>query len=207
LDEPTSLSEGTVVELVEVDEYGSEMMEAESFSMLHRSVLEPNPSPSVIVSHFDVWVSEHNPDPELEYGKGFWDYVEMLRRLIDKFDAEHARVVGTYVVHTPPPEEELPMPAVAFDVRGVRFALKFDFGATADWPYEWIATVVRRSPYVGPVFGLFEQDHDLSSHASLTGLPRELILGSFRKNPSAFTCRLVDEWDVATLVRLLSHEA
>ncbi len=71
-----------------------------------------------MVTEFDRWVGENNIPTHFEYGKGWWDYVEVVRRFATKFDIEDVRVVGHYVVHTPPPEEKLPMPAVALTRRG-----------------------------------------------------------------------------------------
>jgi hypothetical protein len=34
---------------------------------------------------FNRWVNDNNPPVNLEYGKGWWDYIEILQRLIDKF--------------------------------------------------------------------------------------------------------------------------
>jgi hypothetical protein len=55
-------------------------------------------------TEFDRWVGENNIPERFEYGKGWWDYVELVRRFASKFDVEDVRVVGHYVVHTPPPE-------------------------------------------------------------------------------------------------------
>jgi hypothetical protein len=209
LDEPVPFPEGTILELCIVGDVDVAAEQIETTALIERlRPTAPNANSTATaptLSHFDLWVGNNNPDLKLEYGKGFWDYVEMLERLIAKFDAVNARVVGTYIVRTPPPEEELRMPAVAFEVRGVTFAVRHDF-APQEWPYEWTVSVVRRSPYLGPIFGLFEPELDLSKDARTTGLPTELILGAFRRSPSAFTCRLIDEWDVATLIRLTSYE-
>ena len=62
-----------------------------------------------MVTAFDEWVGENNIPERFEYGKGWWDYVELVRRFASKFDVEEVRVVGHYIVHTPPPEEELPI--------------------------------------------------------------------------------------------------
>jgi hypothetical protein len=72
-------------------------------------------------------VGENNIPKHFEYGKGWWDYVELVRQFASKFDIEDLRVVGHYVVDTPPPEEKLPMPSVALSRRGVLVALKHDF--------------------------------------------------------------------------------
>ena len=98
------------------------------------------------------------------------------------------------------------MPAIAFEVRGVTFAVRWDFGACPRWPNEWTVSVKRRSPYLGPTFGLFNEETDLS-HEPISGFGPELTLPSFRTSRSAFTCELVDEYDVAMLIRLLSFEA
>jgi hypothetical protein len=153
----------------------------------------------------NAWVNDNNPPIEQAYDKGFWDYVEMVRRLVDKFDGTNERVVGTYVVRTPPPEEELQMPAIAFDVGRASVAVRFDFGADASWPREWTVSIKRPSPYLGPVFGLFDQDGEVSSRMT-TGFGETWTLPPLRKSPAAFSCELVDEWDVAMLVRLVSYE-
>jgi hypothetical protein len=33
------------------------------------------------------------------------------------------------------------------------------------------------------------------------------VFGPYRENASEFTCELEDEWDVATLLRFVFHEA
>src|SRR5262249_41659952 len=108
-----------------------------------------------MVTEFDRWVGENNVPAHFEYGKGWWDYVELIRRFASKFDIDDVRVVGHYVVRTPPPEEKLPMPAVALTGPRAMAALKYDFGSTARWPKEWVVSIRRRVPYRGPTLGLF----------------------------------------------------
>ena len=105
------------------------------------------------ISEFDRWVVANNPAPDLEYSKGFWDYIELIRELVFKFNGRGEHAIGTYWVRTPPPEEEVLMPAVAFEVGTVSFALKYDFGADAAWPFEWTVSVKRRVPYRGRSLG------------------------------------------------------
>jgi len=98
------------------------------------------------VSEFDRWVSDNNIPQSFEYGKGWWDYIELVRRFAWRLDTDDVRVVGHYVVDTPPPCERLPMPAVALATPGVTFALRLDFGS---WSLkhreigEWAVSVVR----------------------------------------------------------------
>jgi hypothetical protein len=57
----------------------------------------------------DHWVNDNNPPAHLQYGKGWWDYIETLRRLVDKFNIAHVDVVATYSMRTPPPVEGICM--------------------------------------------------------------------------------------------------
>jgi len=67
----------------------------------------------VVISEFDAWVGTNNIPDHFEFGKGWWDYVELIRTFAARLDSEDVRVVGHYIVETPPPTELLPMPAVA----------------------------------------------------------------------------------------------
>jgi hypothetical protein len=40
----------------------------------------------------DRWVNDNNPDEQLQYGKGWWDYIELIRRLMYKFRFNTAAV-------------------------------------------------------------------------------------------------------------------
>jgi hypothetical protein len=157
-------------------------------------------------TEFDRWVGQNNIPERYEYGKGWWDYVELIRRFSFKFQAADVRVVGHYVVETPPPEENLPMPAVALAGKGVAVAIKWDFGALCRWPREWTLSVRRQSPYRGPTFGLFDPALDLRAER-IDGFAPDWVFGPYRENQSEFTCELDDEWDVATLLRFVFHEA
>jgi hypothetical protein len=157
------------------------------------------------VTEFDRWVGENNIPERFEYSKGWWDYVELVRRFASKFGADDVRVVGHYIVRTPPPEEKLPMPAVALMGDGVMAALKWDFGATTRWPKEWIVSIRRRSPYRGPTFGLFDPAIDLRQ-VPVEGLVPDLVFAPYRENQAEFSCEVDDEWDVATLLRFAFHE-
>jgi hypothetical protein len=158
-----------------------------------------------VVTDFDRWVGENNISSHFEYSKGWWDYVDLVRRFSSKFDVEEVGVVGQYIVHTPPPEEKLPMPAVALTRRGVMAAIRYDFGGLARWPKEWTVSVRRPAPYRGPTFGLFDPTVDLR-RLRVDGLAPDLVFAPYRENQAEFTCELEDEWDVMTLLRLMFFE-
>src|SRR5512139_3155107 len=108
------------------------------------------PTKLPLVTTFDRWVGANNIPSRFEYGKGWWDYVELVRRLAYKLDVADVIVIGSYTIRTPPPEEVLPMPAVALVGEGITVGMKWDFGAAARWPREWTVSVRRQSPYRGP---------------------------------------------------------
>lgn len=81
------------------------------------------------ISSFDRWVNDNNISNTFEYAKGWWDYIELVRRFALRLNTEDVRVIGHYVVDTPSPCEQLPMPAVAIATPGVMFALRYDFGS------------------------------------------------------------------------------
>jgi hypothetical protein len=156
-------------------------------------------------TEFDRWVSANHISSKYRYGKGFWDYVELVQKLSHKFGIDDVRLIGRYVIETPPPEEKLPMPIAALFGKGVAVALRWDFGRMRKWPFEWTMSIQRRSPYRGPTFGLFDSALDLRAEP-IAGLESHWVFGPYRENPSKFTCELEDEWDVATLLRLVLHE-
>ena len=67
---------------------------------------------------------------------------------------------------------------------------------------EWTVSVERPEPYRGSLQGLFDPELDLSGH-SVSGLGDACSFPSFAQSPGRFTCRVDDEMDVATLIRLM----
>lgn len=147
---------------------------------------------------FDRWVNDNNPDEQLQYRKGWWDYIELIRRLMWKFDAQAAQVVATYVMGTPPPQEELLMPVVGFSVGLTDYIAKYNFGV---FPERWTVSIRNATSRVRPILGLFDDQKDLRGNA-IDGFENQWIQGSYRGDPTCFTCEVSDEWDLSALVRL-----
>lgn len=147
---------------------------------------------------FDRWVNDNNPDEQLQYRKGWWDYIELIRRLMWKFDAQEAQVVATYVMDTPPPKDELLMPVVRFSVGPTDYIVKYDFGV---FPERWTVSIRNAASIVRPILGLFDDKRDLRSNV-IAGFENEWIHGAYCSDPTSFTCEIHDEWDLAALVRL-----
>jgi len=142
------------------------------------------------------WINDNNPDPSLEYGKGWWDYLEFLKLMIDKHDADRVEVLGTYEIETPPPCERLTLPVVRLRIGSTSFTLRHDFGA---YPDAYIVSVERRTDYRERCFRLFDPDLDLRT-SGVAGFRPEWVFPPFRQDRRRFTCRLHDEWDVHVLL-------
>ena len=145
----------------------------------------------------DHWVNDNNPPAHLQYGKGWWDYVETLRRLVDKFEIAHADVVAMYSMRTPPPEEELCMPVVRLRTATAELLVKYDFGT---YPDAWtVSASVPKHP-IGSTFGLFDPDQRFGK---VPGFESAWIYPPYSESPNHFSCELRDEWDLAAFVRLV----
>lgn len=153
---------------------------------------------------FDEWVNEHGPPSASESGEAgpFWGYIEVVRRLAEKFDVQKANVAGTYAISAPSTGEKLTLPVAVLDLPHAELALRWDPGA---WPNEWTVSVERDAPFRGSLLGLFDPGRDLRA-APPAGLDRETVFPPFAESPARFTCELNDEWDVATLARLVAWE-
>jgi hypothetical protein len=85
-------------------------------------------------------------------------------------------------------------------------ALKHDFGGLARWPKDWTVSVRRTTPYRGPILGLFDPTIDLRK-LRVDGLAPDFVFAPYRDNQAEFSCELEDDWDLATFLRLVLHEA
>jgi hypothetical protein len=152
--------------------------------------------------HFDRWVAENNPASHLSYGKGWWDYIELVRRLTHKFELERVEVISTYLMQTPPPYEELLMPVVSLWRRGLRVILAWDFGPLYGG---WCVNMDRGRPIDLPATFLPAMRPEPGWGRLQTKLPAWLY-SPYQPNCNKFSCALDDELDLACLLRLLITE-
>ena len=162
-----------------------------------RSVRRFVPNTPVKRVPLDAWVNDNSPARSAEYASGYWQFVEFSRRLAFKFEAQAIFAVGTHRVFTPPPKEELVVPIVCLEFDQASVVLEHDF---AEWPDEWRIGVKLTRPYQSETLNLF--DPTVSAGRDGDAI-EELGFPAFSTNQRGFSCRLRDEWDVATFVRLL----
>lgn len=78
----------------------SELAAVDASRFRHRDADKP-----IVISEFDRWIRDNNIAETYEYSKGWWDYVELVRLFASRLGTEDVRVIGHYVVDTPPPCE------------------------------------------------------------------------------------------------------
>jgi hypothetical protein len=54
---------------------------------------QPREEP-VVASEFDAWVGDNNIPDHFEFGKGWWDYVELIRTFAARLDSESNRIAA-----------------------------------------------------------------------------------------------------------------
>ncbi len=149
---------------------------------------------------FNKWVNDNNPDSSLSYGKGWWDYIEFIRLICDKFNCSKISVVSTYIMETPPPQEKLLMPVVLLKIKQIQFIMKTDFGVLP--PY-WTLSIIRNDDSDFKTYGIFNTKEDLR-RPSIPGFCKEWIFPPYSKSHTKFTCRVDDEWDVYALIKIIT---
>lgn len=151
------------------------------------------------------WISEHNPEPGLNYAKGWWDVAAFYQKLAERLQVELAAVAGEYRIATPPPCEELLLPLVRLERKNTIVHLKTEFAACGD---AWRLSIERPQgpPGADPLalLGLFDPAAT-GLTPFLSALPPELELGPYGDNPLRFTCSVYDEWAVFALLQALWH--
>ncbi len=149
------------------------------------------------VTHFDIWVAEHNPDHKLSYGKGWWDFVEIIRRLAYKLEIADVSSASTFVLRTPPPREELLSPVACLRSERGTFYVKEDFGLMVDsWTLS-VQTCVDADlrPFLGT---------QLLDDRALEGFLPGWTFPPYESSIQPFTVRLADELDLYAILRLVS---
>jgi hypothetical protein len=147
------------------------------------------------------WVNDHNPAPELEYAKGWWDAISFFYRLAEDYPDAAVDVIATTTIETPPPTERLLMPVIRLQMAGLGVALLHDFSAAGPW---WTASVQRPAVAGKWLYNLVDVDQPAPDRA-LAAFPSPWRSGSFARDATRFSCQLDDEYAVFTFLWILAH--
>jgi hypothetical protein len=147
------------------------------------------------------WVNDHNPDPKLSYGKGWWDYVTFLYHLDEVYGENKTTVVSTYEMITPPPQETLLMPVARLEVGRAAFIMKTTFN---DFEPAWTVSVIRDRAERLPLYGLINEHEELTAGA-IDGFAAEWVFPCYAKSPGRFTARIEDDWQLYTFIWIIAN--
>ena len=161
--------------------------------------VDPSTKTAYEISDFDRWVASNNPNPKLSYGKGWWDFVEIVRRLTEKLEIKDVSTASTFVLHTPPPKEELTSPIVKLVAPKFNAYLKHDFGEL--WAC-WTVSIERSDSSHSSLLGTFLSDKPITER-SRQGFKEDWLFPPFGPQSTSFTSRLEDELDVYAVLHLL----
>ena len=146
---------------------------------------------------FFKWVNDHNPAEEKQYGKGWWDTVEFIYKIAKT----EPKVVGTFIMDTPPPTEKLLVPIVVAKFDDFEIMLKCNFG----WfPNEWLVSVNRK--HNSPI-ALFDLITPVDRPKYFSRVPKTWRFSPFSQNSQKFTGMVRTADELYALIWILEHSS
>ena len=147
------------------------------------------------------WVNDHNPSPQLSYGKGWWDYVTFLYDLDGLYGNNRTTVVSTYEIITPPPQETLLMPVARLETDRATFIVKTQFDGIDP---AWTVSVIRDGAERFPLYGLIDEHEELATD-KIDGFAPDWVFPCYATSPARFTGRIKDDWQLYAFIWVLTH--
>lgn len=161
----------------------------------------------------DKWVVINNVSPkEKNYSTGWWDYIELVRKIEEKTNAK-IEVFSEYEIMTPPPSEFLKLPLIKLSYSDADIYIKEDFsnGGFLDC---WMVSVISKKEIVN----LRKHINDVKTKKELIErgfLERvfdkeikvfkkeNLLFNSYNDNQKKFTFTVEDEYDLFTALNII----
>lgn len=159
------------------------------------------------------WVEINNiSQKEKNYSSGFWDYIELVRKIEEKTNAK-VDVYAEYEIITPPPSEFLKLPLIKLSYSDADIYIKEDFsnGGFLDC---WMVSVISKKEIVN----LRKHINDVKTKKELIErgfLERvfdkeikvfkkeNLLFNSYNDNQKKFTFTVEDEYDLFTALNII----
>ena len=160
--------------------------------------------------NFDEWVSNNNPSEKLSYGKGWWDYIEYIRKLGEMLDTKDINVIDTFEMETPPPSEILSMPVFEIKFTGFKVYLKehFSFSGFHD---AWVVSVVMKKKQscelnlssLGLINNLNKKEKVYPEF--MNGFTDKIIFEDYSPELNMFSGSVNDSWDLYALLKVIRN--
>lgn len=159
------------------------------------------------------WVEINNiSQKEKNYSSGFWDYIELVRKIEEKTNAK-VDVYAEYEIITPPPSEFLKLPLIKLSYSDADIYIKEDFsnGGFLDC---WMVSVVSQKE----IFNLRKHINNIKTKKELKQerflekvydrqievfQKEKLLFDSYNKNKKRFTFTVKDEYDLFTALNII----
>jgi hypothetical protein len=144
------------------------------------------------------WLHECQLDPGHEYYSGWSESREFLIELAESYDSFEFGVSGTFMLTTPPPSSEIPMPIVTATSKLFRVSF------VENWLMEPYFTVSIHRQFAGPLVlcgfvGKIEADQPWL----LRDLPKQLTYGPVSDDALQFTGAVQNRHMLFALFRIL----
>ena len=161
----------------------------------------------------DNWITEnHILQEKKNYSKGWWDYIELVRKIESKTNAK-IEVFSEYEIMTPPPSEFLKLPLIKLSYSDADIYIKEDFsnGGFLDC---WMVSVVSKKE----IINIRKHINDIKTKEELKEKgfldkvydnqikvfkKENLLFNSYNDNQKKFTFTVEDEYDLFTAINII----
>lgn len=164
--------------------------------------------------NLDNWVSNNNINQDKKnYSKGWWDYIEILRKIESKTNPAMS-VLAEYEIMTPPPSEFLKLPLIELSYGKVKLYIREDF-SNGGFFDEWIVSVESKEE----IIGIEKYINDIKSKEELVDLgfkshfyqkltkdfmENNILFDKYQNNKKRFTFTVEDEYDLFTIINIIT---
>lgn len=159
------------------------------------------------------WITEnHILQEKKNYSKGWWDYIELVRKIESKTNAK-VEVFSEYEIMTPPPSEFLKLPLIKLSYSDADIYIKEDFsnGGFLDC---WMVSVISKKE----VINIRKHINDIKTKEKLKEKGfldkvydnqikvfknENLLFNGYNDNQKKFTFTVEDEYDLFTALNII----
>tara|TARA_Y100001960_G_scaffold331182_1_gene427371 strand:+ start:2004 stop:2507 length:504 start_codon:yes stop_codon:yes gene_type:complete len=159
------------------------------------------------------WITEnHILQEKKNYSKGWWDYIELVRKIESKTNAK-IEVFSEYEIMTPPPSEFLKLPLIKLSYNDADIYIKEDFsnGGFLDC---WMVSVISKKEVINirKYINDIKTKEELKEKGFLDKVydnqikvfkKENLLFNSYNDNQKKFTFTVEDEYDLFTAINII----
>jgi hypothetical protein len=149
------------------------------------------------------------------YSKAWWDYIDLIRKIENK-TATTAYVYSEYEIMTPPPSEFLIFPVIKLSYNNIKFYIKQDF-SNGGFMDEWMVSIVSNKD----ILNIKNHINNVKNKEELSSLgfrdkvyerlikdfiKSNILFKNYSKNKSEFTFTVKDEYELLTVINIITRD-